>query len=182
MKFLIGSILVFAAVSANAAEQLNAGSLQNSVPSDTLATLVSGPEENKYTFLEKVGKFLQNYTKQNNFEACGKIAVNGATKTFSVIVTTNHSHIGCLNNEIQDGYADTGETIHSHPNTEVFRVNAVDRVLLGYKFPLNKMLRGQIHPDNFSDEDFQKPGYLVAAGKLLYQHGIGTTRVIKESL
>ena len=130
----------------------------------------STSNETKQDFIIRVGLFLKGWTTDNGVEACGRIAVKDGA--YSVILQTSGIQIWCDSNLIYNGWTDTGETIHSHPDTPkngVLRLTAKTRQAIGISDAFRKIKRHA-----FSEGDYAIPGYLVDNGKLFYQNGKGT--------
>ena len=136
----------------------------------------STANETKQDFIIRVGLFLKGWTTDNGVEACGRIAVKDGA--YSVILQTSGIQIWCDSNLIYNGWTDTGETIHSHPDTPkngMLRLNQKTRQAVGTSDPMRRIKR-----HTFSEGDYTIPGYLVDNGKLFYQNGKGTETEIHE--
>ena len=126
--------------------------------------------ESKEQFIIRVGTFLKGWTTDNGVEACGRIAEKDGA--YSIILQTNDIQIWCDSNLIYRGWNDTGETIHSHPDTPKngrLMLTMKTRQAIGISDAFRKIKRHA-----FSEGDYAIPGYLVDNGKLFYQNGKGT--------
>ncbi|WP_372381383.1 hypothetical protein [Xanthomonas sp. NCPPB 1754] len=87
-----------------------------------LGDYVSGPGESLPDFLRRTGRVLHEFTRQSGNEACGAIASDG--RRFSLRLYTDGVPHGCAirTNEVLEGFAYTGETIHSHPWQKVLKM------------------------------------------------------------
>ena len=136
----------------------------------------SNINENKNTFVLRVGKELQNLKQSTGFEFCGQIC---PTETgLQVKIFTVASHVTCSNPIA----CANGLNIHNH-GVDRFRVNKLDYEYIKSEFPRVKI--GQIWPgqtqDQFSPEDYKhKEGYLSGEKGVYYQHGKGTTEYIGD--
>lgn len=150
------------------------------LPFSQMGAYTSAPGETEQAFLLRVAGAMQTYTMRTGQEICGAIARQH--DTFSVVLGTNHSQIGCLAGEagVIEGAIPTGETIHSHPAGSLFRLNRMDRQFAWATHaadPGARTFRGS--PNGFSETDYESgPGYLVAGGRLFYQSRPKQTDVI----
>lgn len=157
-----------------------------------LGSLDSRPGEDLDAFVLKAGGVIHDFTRATGHEACGVLMVadddlEGTRGPWRVRLITNRSHIACVMIEYADqGYRRLGPGIHSHPYLpEGFKVNPQDE---RWRKPICKpeeeqcqaMLESaprcgdgwRIFDGEFSARDFEHgPGYLVARGRVLYQHG-----------
>jgi hypothetical protein len=147
-----------------------------------LAQFYSQPNEDKTTFLMRVGRYLQGYAAREGFEACGEIWRNNDDTAWVVPVITLSSHIMCRSTSLAptvigvSPWVISGETIHVHPEATKFQINAVDAAFNAH-LRIGAMQRTL--PDHFSAGDLRLgPGYLVAGGRLQYQRDHG--KVIQD--
>lgn len=92
-----------------------------------LADYVSEPGEALPDFLRRTGRVLHDFTRQSGHEACGAIASDG--QRFSLRLYTDGVPHGCAirTSEVLEGFAFTGETIHSHPWQKVLTMTPAAR-------------------------------------------------------
>ncbi len=130
-------------------------------------------------FLRRVGEALHAYTLENGWEACG--AIGEASGRFAVALFSDRVPHGCAvrPSTLADGYAFTGETIHSHPWQKVLTLDARARAWSRHYGDGNHgapTLRND-GAGGFSRADLAGgPGWLVAKGRLLHQTGGKTTQ------
>lgn len=145
----------------------------------------SAQGESLDAFAMRVAPWFRNFTATSSFEACGRVG-RSADGQFSIVITTSHAQVGCANaNMFLEGFEDTGETIHSHPQVRRYVAKGNDRAFLRASLggsrpvPLRQRLNGG--GLTFSEPDFASgPGYLVTASKVLHQRGKGTVREVGE--
>lgn len=150
-----------------------------------IAATRSAAGESLDSFAMRVAPWFRNFTASSGFEACGRFGRSAAGQ-FSIVITTSNAQVGCANgNLFLDGFEDTGETIHSHPQVRRFVAEGNDRAFLratirgSRPVPLRQRLNGG--GLTFSESDFESgPGYLVTASKVLHQRGKGTVREVGE--
>lgn len=130
-------------------------------------------------FLRRVGGALHAYTLESGWEACG--AVGESNGRYSVRLFSDRVPHGCAvrPSTLADGYAFTGETIHSHPWQKVLTLDARARAWSRHYGDGNHgapTLRND-GAGGFSRADLAGgPGWLVAKGQLLHQAEGKTTR------
>lgn len=149
------------------------------LPYEHIADFISEDGETEHQFLLRIAPELRKYSDKTGFEACGVIAKNATH--YGVIVGSSHSHIACLNDSsrIPVGMVFTDETIHSHGKHGLrILVNEADIIFMGNPFDPPRYIGG-FSLNDFSDTDYDHPGYLATTDGLIYQHGKGTTVVIK---
>lgn len=154
------------------------------VPLSEITTISQRDGESRESFLMRLGTWLNNYTTGTNEEVCGDMA-QSPEGTLSVRLTTNHSHLACgLTGRVVAGSTATGDSIHSHPVDERFKINDADRAFMRDRIGGGQVARRanfDAEGRDFSPQDYAGgSGYLVAHGKLLYQNGHGTSRVVAE--
>lgn len=142
---------------------------QQAVDLYTVDSVISTEGESFDAFMVRVTMVLTAFTDAKNYEACGNLTQQG--DRYAVVLTTNNSHIACVVTTASvEGYAPIGYTVHSHPIFKQFRINENDRVLLGGRISARQQTMRVDHDQHqFSDQDYDRPGYLVAAGNLLFQ-------------
>lgn len=172
-------------VPAGPALRVNIGSGQADLPVVSLGTWMSQAGEAKEDFLMRAGSVLQAFAAGSGYEACGTVWQKDG-RSWAVPLTTNIAHAGCVatNLRLQEaGWSMTVDTIHVHPQQSSYSVNSADRLLLG--MPLSRGAArtaiGHSEGDGFSNQDFLAgPGYVVAGGRLMHQHGRTTVRDLGE--
>ena len=132
--------------------------------------------ETRTEFVKRIAVDFETFTRETGFEACGWVAYGGRA-AFTVKMVTMKSQIACglSKTDFVDGTFGT-ETIHSHPFTKAIKLNNVDKRLRG--FPVTKLRTVSVNLCKFSSEDYSKPGFLIACGKVFYQTGRGTEKEI----
>lgn len=129
-------------------------------------------------FAALVGAPLALHTRETGTEACAMLC-RSPVGDWGATITTVDSHIFCpLTNKCPTEMEPTGISIHSHPESGKYRVNAAD-----WKLSRLSLDRGQVayreDPSEFSDGDFAAgPGYMTTGSALYFQDGPGTTRVV----
>lgn len=151
-----------------------------------LGTMENRPSESKIDFLKRVGRVLEMFTAQNNYEACGNLGERKHLNDFeegkwSVTLLTQESHIACGGMSLfPNDVSDTKTTIHSHPNVinnRTYKINKSDAAFLNYLGTTTRYKVGQRgnypfknQSYNFSEQDLKHDnGYLVVNGTL-YEH------------
>jgi hypothetical protein len=179
MKTLITAALVLASASAFAGDVdvKEVGSL----PTYDVASVYSNPGEGRTVFVKRAAETLRSFTAETGYEACGWIAVisgPGERPTFSIKVVTLKAHIACgtTQNDVLEGYASMGVTIHSHPVEKRVRLTPTDMKARGT--PAGKLRVEELDSCGFSSQDYSMPGFLVACGKVYFQNGVGTQKEI----
>lgn len=142
---------------------------------------VSEPGESLDNFALRIGPNLRAFSDDTGFEACGIIASDG--ERFGVIVGSSQAHALCANftDKVPEGMKANGQTIHSHPRGDSYKINATDRAFLGPLYRIGdrytRSNRGVFSADDFS----AGPGYLVSpSGAIYYQAGRDSVRKITE--
>jgi hypothetical protein len=148
-----------------------------------VATLTSEPDEDHDAFLLRVAHYMQRWTDTNNAEVCGYLASDGTR--WGVRLTTLKSQLTCISSKqvVPDGMIASGENIHSHPSAGEHGTLSTSmdtkRVARAFREQVGRVIRPS---PGFSKDDFDAgPGYLVADGKLSYQAGEGTVRILGET-
>jgi hypothetical protein len=177
MKTLTAIALFAAALTANAGEMQHPRGA--TVDFEIVSELVSEAGESKDAFLTRAAADLHKFTEKTGFEACARLGVNYEEKKFSVVVTTNNSHIGCLvTMNVVDGFYTTPDHIHSHPQRRTARANRNDLAFLN-RAELKINDRINVYGHHFSPTDFAAgEGYLVTHKELLHQAGVDNVRVV----
>lgn len=151
----------------------------NSLAATHLEDFVSEEGEPLVDFLARVGGKLHAFTRETGHEGCGAIASNG--EAFSIRLYSDDVPHGCVINpkNVMEGFAFTGETLHSHPWQKVLTLNPRARAWSRLHNDGNAgapTLRND-GAGGFSRADLAGgPGWLVARGQLLHQANGTTTR------
>lgn len=164
---------------------VNNASAPSAAPSSLLGVWTSRAGETQETFIRRLAVPMHAYTAQSGFEACGLLTQSHDGSQWRVVVTTNQSHMGCIEVGVDDPqFTITGESIHTHPSqVRLIIPNKADAAL----FPGRGMTPGdgRYQPDSndFSEIDYQGgPGYVVIPGgvfsgpRLLHQNGSPASR------
>lgn len=181
---LIAAVAALILASSAHAGHIDATPSLDKLPREMLGTYTSNPGETLNAFLLRVGTALHTYSEQANYEACGVIAVatdDKASAQFAVITHSNHAHIGCATDahDIPAGMVSSGTTIHSHIMRHKATLNATDWLMRGLPMPTDGPHEIVIaHPEQFSSNDFDEPGYLATDSGVFFQDGKGTERSI----
>ena len=191
MTKLVYSILVFICAAMPALATDGAGPVERiqvrgigTVNYQYLFTEMSEKGQSLDSFAAQVAPRLIEYSAKSGFEACGAMATDG--ERFGVIVGTSRAHVACVNyfDKVPDGMVATDQTIHSHGRSR-FNPNFNDRILQPREISGKGAFRGVAGQrvggerlDEFSDLDFELPGYLAIPGGVIHQEGVGTVRTI----
>ncbi len=140
----------------------------------------SEPGEALPDFLRRTGRVLHDFTRQSGNEACGAIASDG--QRFSFRLYTDGVPHGCAirTSEVLDGFAFTGETIHSHPWQKLLTMTPSARAWSQFYRDGNAgapTLRND-GATGFSKADRANgDGWLIAGGQLLHLVNGKTERI-----
>lgn len=159
-----------------------------------VGTYTSAPGETKAAFLLRVAGVLDEWSRTEHTEACGPIAQYPDGR-YVVALTTQRSQIMCVHSITPpDGATLTGDSIHDHPGATSksggVLLNSDDAVAARaagdwakWRCARTRHCWADVWPDRFSDDDYNGgTGYLVASGRLLYQHGRGTSVVVEADI
>lgn len=176
-----GLILAAAMVHASDSPVAMAGTVNvAALPYEAIGQLTSEAGETEQAFLARIAPQLRTYSDRTGFEACGMVATDGASH-FGVVLGSNHSHIGCVNDptRVPDGMTSTGRTIHSHGRQGLrVRATEADWILMGNPQDPPHYIGG-FDLSHFSDQDYQQPGYLATPNGLIFQAGARQVETIK---
>lgn len=141
----------------------------------------SNSEESYNQFATRVGKFLNDWTAKNNAEGCGRLTESDGK--FYVILQTQKSQISCNSTILVSGTNLTGDDIHSHPDYGMQEiVNLTKETRMAEKnngVNLSNVEKINLKTKGYSETDYSGgSGFLVTDGKLMYQKGKGTEKVI----
>jgi hypothetical protein len=150
------------------------------LPATVVCEVVGTAGDSLPDFLAATGHVLRLYSGTTGFEACGMVA-RGASGTYAVVLSTNHSHLGCVihHDLVPAGFVATGASIHSHGKKGSFRVNAADRAFRGETDDgRSHYIAGQ-DLNHFSPADYAGgPGYLATETGVIHQNGENTEFVV----
>lgn len=178
--------LALTAGSASAQNHVQFGQRGETLPLTKLTTLHSQEGETLDAFALRAGVWFRNFTTSSGYEACGPIlAAQEGEGRWAIPVFSNLSQVGCVMPEAAvEGFAGTGETIHSHPVEKVVKTNGRDRVFMtgqSGRFHGARRQRQNVDSRTFSVTDFDSgAGYLVTDNKVLYQNGRSNVRQVGE--
>lgn len=148
------------------------------LPFAPIAVLHQTKDETKEQFVVRVGRELLNFSTITNYEGCGGLAIKAAD-LHSVSLFTNLSHKGCviLSTNVMSDYKATAAHIHSHPVKGSVVFNRIDELFVRGKIEAGRVV--DIKVEDFSENDYSiGPGWVVADGKLMWQNGKGTEKII----
>lgn len=186
---MIRSVLLALYLVAGPAQAHNHGPVEHvrveklgTLPYQYLFDANSNPEESLDSFVLRIAPELRAYSERTGFEACGAIAKT-TEGTYSIIVGTNHSHIGCavLHDKIAPDAIFTRQAIHSHGTDKPVRPTKADLVFFGpmlskygigpnTRRPLTKI--GGQGANDFSETDLKGlDGYLAGETRVLHHVG-----------
>ena len=146
-----------------------------------LGDYTSEPGESLDAFVMRTAPLFDKYTAEKEWEACATIATDGQGR-YGFVLTSSQASLGCIlyPDDIPEGMVATNMNIHSHPATKEIYPSHMDHQIMHLRGM--KVLRDEIPNQGkrgFSPEDYEAgPGYLVVAGKVLYQEGRGTIREV----
>lgn len=122
-------------------------------------------------FAKKLGTRLWELTAQSGYENCAAICVaNHNPHSWAAVVTTTKSQATCLVVDVcPEGYKLSNADIHSHIHASLYKPNRIDRHFLGKQYgPKDLVLTV---PNEFSDEDYMRTGYMVSNDAVWFQAG-----------
>lgn len=163
------------------------------VQADEVGTYTSAPGESYEAFVVRVAKILNTWTQQNGKEACGEFS-KAADGTYAIQLTTERAQVMCIFNLTPlPGTTLVGDSLHSHPTptdrSGDYQMTDEDRAAFKavgdweHAAKSNRWVHGDGSLADFSTDDYDSgPGFLVARGKLMYQHGRHTARVVSDTL
>lgn len=159
-----------------------------------VGTYTSNTGETKDAFVLRVAAVLDEWSRTEHTEACGPIAQYPDGR-YVVALTTEKAQTMCIQSTAPPaGAVLTGDTIHNHPEptsrSGMVRLGADDAVALrAAKDDMWRCARRRsgcwvnVKPYEFSGADYNGgAGYLVVAGRLLYQHGWRTSAVVDPDI
>ena len=121
---------------------------------------------------------LKALTAQSGFENCAAICVaHHNPRSWSAVITTVKSQSMCLVVDVcPDGYKLSNADIHSHIHQSLYKPNAVDRTFLAREYHGKELVL--TIPDEFSEEDYMRTGYMVSEHNLWFQSGKNQVRKV----
>jgi len=130
-------------------------------------------------FAVRVAYVLRAWTATHGVEAIGNLCRTPDGARWGTVLLTVGAHVASpVTNACPDGMLATGVDIHSHPQHQQYRPNAIDQVFLGRSFSGDERIN--TFPDRFSDDDFVHPGYMVGRNGLHYQGGRDAVRLVRD--
>jgi hypothetical protein len=130
-------------------------------------------------FAVRVAYVLRAWTATHGVEAIGNLCRTPDGSRWGTVLLTVGAHVASpVTNACPDGMLVTGVDIHSHPQHQQYRPNAIDQVFLGRSFTGDERINTR--PDQFSDDDFVHPGYMVGRTGLHYQGGRDEVRLVRD--
>jgi len=128
-------------------------------------------------FAVRVAYVLRAWTREHGVEAIGNLCRTPDGTTWGTVLLTVGAHVASpVTNACPLGMLATGVDIHSHPQRQHYRANAVDQIFLG-RLPCRLVTT---RPDTFSPDDYGHPGYMVGRIGLHYQHGLDRVRLVRD--
>jgi len=121
---------------------------------------------------------LKVLTAQSGYENCAAICVaHHNPRAWSAVVTTVKSQSMCLVVDVcPEGYKLSNADIHSHIHQSLYKPNAVDRKFLAREYQSKDLIL--TIPDEFSEEDYMRTGYMVSEHSLWFQAGKNQVRKV----
>lgn len=121
---------------------------------------------------------LKGLTAQSGYENCAAICVaHHNPRSWSAVVTTVKSQSMCLVVDVcPEGYKLSNADIHSHIHQSLYKPNTVDRKFLASEYQGKDLIL--TIPDEFSEEDYMRTGYMVSERTLWFQSGKNQVRKV----
>lgn len=128
-------------------------------------------------FAVRVAYVLRAWTREHGVEAIGNLCRTPDGTQWGTVLLTIGAHVASpVTNACPVGMLATGVDIHSHPQRQQYRANAVDQIFLE-RLPSRLVTT---RPDTFSPDDYVHPGYMVGRLGLHYQHGPDRVRLVRD--
>lgn len=128
-------------------------------------------------FAVRVAYVLRGWTREHGVEAIGNLCRTPGGGEWGTTLLTVGAHVASpVTNACPAGMLATGVDIHSHPQRQHYRANAVDEIFLG-RVPGGAVTT---RPDTFGLDDYGHPGYMVGRIGLHYQHGLDRVRLVRD--
>ncbi len=128
-------------------------------------------------FAVRVAYRLRAWTGEHGVEAIGNICRTPDGTQWGTVLLTVGAHVASpVTNACPAGMFATGVDIHSHPQRQHYRANAVDQIFLE-RLPCRQVTT---QPDTFSPDDYGHPGYMVGRLGLHFQHGPDRVRLVRD--
>lgn len=128
-------------------------------------------------FAMRVADVLRAWTRRHGVEAIGNLCRTPDGLQWGTTLLTIGAHVASpVTDACPVGMLATGVDIHTHPQRQHYRPNAVDALFIGH------VTGGVVTtlPDQFGPDDFGHPGYMVGRVGLHYQHGIDRIRLVPD--
>ena len=128
-------------------------------------------------FAVRVAYVLRAWTQAHGVEAIGNLCRTPDGTQWGTMLLTIGAHVASpVSNACPAGMLATGVDLHSHPQRQHYRANAVDQLFLGRR-PSGLVTT---RPDDFGPDDFGHPGYMVGRVGLHYQRGLRRMRLVRD--
>ena len=128
-------------------------------------------------FAVRVAYVLRGWTREHGVEAIGNLCRTPDGREWGTTLLTVGAHVASpVTNACPAGMLATGVDIHSHPQRQHYRANAVDELFVG-RVPGGTVTT---RPDTFGPDDYGHPGYMVGRIGLHYQHGLDRVRLVRD--
>ena len=128
-------------------------------------------------FAVRVAYVLRGWTREHGVEAIGNLCRTPDGREWGTTLLTVGAHVASpVTNACPAGMLATGVDIHSHPQRQHYRANAVDEIFVG-RVPGGTVAT---RPDTFGPDDYGHPGYMVGRIGLHYQHGLDRVRLVRD--
>ncbi|WP_017462376.1 hypothetical protein [Dyella ginsengisoli] len=128
-------------------------------------------------FAVRVAYVLRAWTREHGVEAIGNLCRTPDGSAWGTVLLTVGAHVASpVTNACPPGMLATGVDIHSHPQRQHYRANAVDQIFLG-RLPCREVTT---QPDTFGPDDYGRPGYMVGRLGLHFQHGLDRVRLVRD--
>ncbi|WPH68493.1 hypothetical protein [Stenotrophomonas phage BUCTxx99] len=150
------------------------------VTPEQVAVRESEQGESYEAFVLRTARFMNGWTKDSNAELCGVLTQKDGR--FYVVLGTIRSQLSCKSAWIVDGTQPTGDTLHSHPATDVRgRIKITDQTRAAEGRGVPQTADMEVNTRVFSKGDYvDGPGFLVADNRVQHQSGKGTVRTIGQ--
>jgi hypothetical protein len=154
-----------------------------SLPYQHLFDVQSSPGESQDAFVVRIAPQLRAWSDTTKMEACASISVKDGI--YAAVVGTSKSHLGCAiySAKRPEGFAFTGDSIHSHGGNNRFRMNDADRIFQNVSGDARSGYTAVVYGQelsSFSETDLHgAPGYLATINGVMYQDGKGHIRTVQ---
>lgn len=142
--------------------------------------IISDVDESRDDFVARVSPTFRDFTRTTQLESCAVLCKSREKPLrYGMVPTTTLSGATCIVAAVcPDGMTPTAETVHTHGQSESFKVCPVDRLIFGYLYSRGERVKKE-NPEEFSAEDYAGgAGYLVSPKALWHQTGVENVRRI----